>query len=82
MLEGSKLCYLYNINIFPSKLEKSFFKNIFAKKWGSPELNGNGVSGGVYGLAFIGALVYYIQHAATLWMGVIVNTPEITLFVK
>lgn len=31
----------------------------------------SGVSGGVYGLAFIGALVYYIQHAATLWAGVL-----------
>lgn len=31
----------------------------------------NSVSGGVYGLAFIGALVYYIQHAATLWAGVL-----------
>jgi hypothetical protein len=38
---------------------------------GKSRINGNGVSGGVYGLAFIGALVYYIQHAATLWMGVI-----------
>lgn len=28
-------------------------------------------SGGIYGLAFIGALVYYIQHAATFGMGVI-----------
>ncbi|MCL5667124.1 MAG: hypothetical protein M1383_05140 [Patescibacteria group bacterium] len=26
-------------------------------------------SGGIYGLAFIGALVYYIQHAQTFWMG-------------
>jgi hypothetical protein len=24
---------------------------------------------GVYGLAFIGAAVYYIQHAETFWMG-------------
>ncbi|ATW24437.1 hypothetical protein DCMF_06250 [Candidatus Formimonas warabiya] len=31
----------------------------------------NSVSGGVYGLAFIGALVYYIQHAATFWAGVL-----------
>jgi hypothetical protein len=23
--------------------------------------------GGVYGLAFLGALVYYIQHATTFW---------------
>jgi len=28
-----------------------------------------GVSSGVYGLAFIGALVYYIQHAETFAMG-------------
>ena len=27
--------------------------------------------GGIYGLAFIGALVYYIQHAETFWMGVL-----------
>jgi hypothetical protein len=26
---------------------------------------------GVYGLAFIGAVVYYIQHAVTFWMGVV-----------
>ena len=33
---------------------------------------GNGaVGGGVYGLAFIGALIYFIQHAATFWMGVL-----------
>lgn len=25
--------------------------------------------GGIYGLAFIGALVYYIQHAASFWNG-------------
>jgi hypothetical protein len=31
----------------------------------------NGVSGGVYGMAFIGALVYFIQHAATFWAGVL-----------
>lgn len=31
----------------------------------------NGVFGGAYGLAFIGALVYYIQHATTFWIGVI-----------
>lgn len=30
-----------------------------------------GVMGGAYGLAFIGALVYYIQHASTFGQGVI-----------
>jgi len=28
-------------------------------------------SGGVYGLAFIGALIYFIQHADTFWIGVL-----------
>ncbi len=27
--------------------------------------------GGIYGLAFIGALVYFIQHATTFWEGVL-----------
>ncbi|HET6399827.1 MAG TPA: hypothetical protein VFH95_00350 [Candidatus Kapabacteria bacterium] len=27
--------------------------------------------GGIYGLAFIGALVYFIQHATTFWDGVL-----------
>jgi len=29
------------------------------------------VSNGIYGLAFIGALIYYIQNAETFLMGVI-----------
>lgn len=37
-------------------------------------MNNNGVSGGIYGLAFIGALVYYSQHAATLWAGCSVSS--------
>ena len=28
-----------------------------------------GASETVYGLGFLGALVYYISHAATLWIG-------------
>ena len=31
----------------------------------------HGFMGGVYGLAFLGALVYYIQHSTTFWMGVL-----------
>jgi len=31
----------------------------------------NGVASGVYGLAFIGAAIYYIGHAATFWAGVL-----------
>jgi hypothetical protein len=30
-----------------------------------------GAGGGIYGLAFIGAAVYYIQNAETFWMGVL-----------
>jgi hypothetical protein len=31
----------------------------------------NCMSGGIYGVAFVGAAVYYIQHAATFWAGVV-----------
>ena len=31
---------------------------------------GSGVEGVAYGMAFIGAAVYYIQQAATFWLGV------------
>jgi hypothetical protein len=27
--------------------------------------------GGIYGLAFVGALIYYIQHATSFWVGVL-----------
>ncbi|MBM4161185.1 MAG: hypothetical protein FJ217_08805 [Ignavibacteria bacterium] len=30
-----------------------------------------GILGGIYGMAFIGAAVYYISHAATFWEGVL-----------
>lgn len=33
--------------------------------------NNQGAAGGVYGLAFLGAVVYYIQHADTFWLGVL-----------
>ena len=33
--------------------------------------NYNGIFGGIYGMAFIGGAVYYIQHAATFWAGVL-----------
>jgi hypothetical protein len=31
----------------------------------------NGASGAVYGFGLIGALVYYIGHATTFWLGVL-----------
>ena len=33
--------------------------------------NDNGMVGGIYGMAFIGAAIYFIQHAATFWLGVL-----------
>jgi hypothetical protein len=30
-----------------------------------------GMSGGVYGFAFLGAAVYFVQHATTFWGGVL-----------
>ena len=33
-------------------------------------MNNNGMCGGVYGMAFIGAAIYFIQHALTFWDGV------------
>jgi hypothetical protein len=32
---------------------------------------GPGGGGAVYGLGFVGALVYYLQHAATFWEGLL-----------
>lgn len=34
-------------------------------------ITNGGVGGGIYGLAFIGALIYYIQQATTFWMEVV-----------
>ena len=34
-------------------------------------MNNNMTSGGIYGLAFIGAAFYFIQHAASFWEGIL-----------
>ena len=34
-------------------------------------MKNNAGSGAIYGLCVIGALVYYIQHAGTFWMGIL-----------
>jgi len=34
-------------------------------------MNKHAGSGAVYGLGFIGAVVYYLQHATTFWAGVV-----------
>jgi hypothetical protein len=38
---------------------------------GKNKMKDNGMMGGIYGMAFIGAAVYFIQHAATFWEGVL-----------
>lgn len=37
----------------------------------SPKRFNGGMGEGVFGLAFIGAAVYFIQHAPTFWLGVL-----------
>ncbi len=34
-------------------------------------IDGGAAGGGVYGMAFIGAAVYFLQHAGSFWAGVI-----------
>lgn len=34
-------------------------------------MHNNSAGAGVYGLGMIGAVIYYIQHAPTFWVGVI-----------
>jgi len=34
-------------------------------------MNYNGILGGIYGMAFIGGVVYYIQHATSFWAAVL-----------
>ena len=38
---------------------------------GGRNMKSQGMFGGVYGLAFIGAAVYFIQHAESFWGGVL-----------
>jgi len=37
-------------------------------KWDKTHKTGGGV---VYCLGFVGALIYYIQHATTIWLGLL-----------
>lgn len=49
--------------------EESEEKRVYVKnKWHG---NRGGMCGGAYGLAFIGAAVYFIQQSDTFWMGVL-----------
>lgn len=35
------------------------------------EMQGNAPAGAVYGMGFIGAVIYFIVHATGFWMGVL-----------
>ena len=45
-------------------------KNCCGQKEGG-KVSTCGASGAVYGLGFIGAAIFYIQHSNTFWIGVI-----------
>jgi hypothetical protein len=45
-------------------------KIVSEKKYGGMNKGGT-PSGAVYGLGFIGAAIYFIQHADTFWIGVL-----------
>ena len=40
-------------------------------RWGCHKNKSRHVGSGAYGLGFIGAFIYYIQHATTFWLGVL-----------
>jgi hypothetical protein len=37
---------------------------------GGTKMRNDGIFGGLYGSAFIGAAIYFIQHAGSFWNGV------------
>jgi len=37
----------------------------------SHKYSGGAAGGGVYGLGFIGAVIYYLSHATGFWIGVL-----------
>jgi hypothetical protein len=45
--------------------------NTYYDHQGGKRMRDNGFFGGIYGMAFIGAAVYYIQHSTTFWAGVL-----------
>lgn len=47
-------------------INKKINKKIIRHKF-----HGHGPASAVYGLGFIGALIYYIAHASNFWMGVL-----------
>lgn len=41
------------------------------KKTSKNKFQNSGTSGAIYGLGFIGAVIYYISTATSFWMGVL-----------
>ncbi len=41
------------------------------KKWNNSKAGASAGVGAIYGLGFIGAVIYYIQHAATFWEAIV-----------
>ena len=53
------------------KMEKKY-KEEECKPWKAKEhIRCHGTGGAIYGLGFIGALIYYIATAPSFWMGVL-----------
>ncbi len=42
-----------------------------ARKYSTARTTGHAAGGGIYGLGFIGAAVYYLQTASGFWVGVL-----------
>lgn len=55
--------FVYNLSKWYNK--KIIFKYMLKN------MRCGGTAGGAYGLAFLGALVYYLQHADGFWVGVL-----------
>lgn len=54
------------------KKAKKWFKKNVGKCDGNVNICGCGGSGGaIYGLGFVGALIFFIGNATTFWMGVL-----------
>ncbi len=46
-------------------------RNLFKFQHAEKVINNNGAFGGVYFLAFVGALIYYLQHSTSFWNGIV-----------
>jgi hypothetical protein len=54
-----------------NKIKKCLFEYGKKSDMKNKNCNSHGCNGGIYCLAVIGSLVYYIQNADSFWMGVL-----------